>query len=57
MNLAFIKRGARKHIDGIMKKHKKKMLMLCLFLASISVGVVCAVIYNWMYVQGSATIV
>jgi hypothetical protein len=54
MNLAFIMRSTKRHIDEIVKKHKMKML--CFFLASVSVGIASAVIYNWMYIGGSATI-
>jgi type I restriction-modification system DNA methylase subunit len=56
MNLASILRNTKRHADEIVKKNKNKMLFLCFFLASISVGIVGAVVYNWIYIDGSATI-
>jgi hypothetical protein len=32
------------------------MKILCFFLVSVSVGIVGAIIYDWMYIGGSATI-
>jgi hypothetical protein len=54
MNVAFTIRITKRHVEEIVKKHKMKILFF--FLTSVSVGIVGAVIYNWMYIGGSATI-
>lgn len=49
-------RSARRRIDDIIRKNRETILLLCFFLASVFVGVVGAVIYNWVYIDGSARI-
>jgi len=49
-------RSARRRINETVRKNRGKIFLLCVFLTSIFVGTVVAIIYNWMYIKGSATI-
>jgi len=56
LNLALMMRNTRRRVDEIMRKNRGKILLLCLFLASILVGIVGAIIYNWIHIEGNARI-
>jgi len=46
-----------KLIKEIMKKHRRKIIFLVSFLViSVFIGIVGAIIYNWMQMTGNATI-
>jgi hypothetical protein len=57
MSLFIAIRSAGELIKKIVRKNKRKIiLLLCFFVITVLVGIVGAIIYNWMYVTGNARI-
>jgi hypothetical protein len=49
--------SARKLIKEVLRKNRRKIILfLCFFIITVFIGIVGAIIYNWMYVTGNARI-
>ena len=53
LSFALLK-NAKIYVSEIVKKDRRKILLLCLFIfSSVFIGIVAASVYNSMYTQGS----
>lgn len=53
LSLALMLKNAKKRIDKIIKKDKRKILLLCVLLLVVFVGVVSAIVYSSMFIENT----
>jgi len=53
LSLVLMLKNAKKRVDKIVKKDKRKILLLCALLLVICVGVVSAIVYSSMFIKST----